>query len=93
MLRFVHFRDNKNEPDKTNDDDDWLWKMRAIFDKLQDSYAKYYDLTEHLAIDEIIVLLKGTVIFRQCIPKKHKHFEIKLYKLCDSKGYTYNMTV
>jgi len=46
--------------------------MRAIFDKLNDSYAKYYSLTIHVAVDEIIVLFEGRVIFKQCIPKKHK---------------------
>jgi hypothetical protein len=39
------------------------------------------------------VLFEGIVIFKQFILKKHKRFEIKLYNLCDSKGYTYNMTV
>ena len=68
------------------------WKMGAVFDKLNDSYAKHYSLTEHLAADEIIVLCKGTVIVKQYIPKKHKWFGIKLYRLFDSKGYTYNMT-
>ena len=92
-LRFVHFSDIKNEPNKTYDNDDCLWKMRAIFDKLNDSYAKYYYLTEHLAVDEIIVFFKGRVIIKQCIRKKHKQFGINLYKLCESKGYTYNMTV
>ena len=93
MRRFVHFRDNKNEPDKTDNNGDRLWKMRAIFEKLNVSYAKYYDLTKHLAADEIIVLFKGRVIFKQCKPKKRKWFGIKLYKLCDSKGYTYIKTV
>jgi hypothetical protein len=37
--------------------------MRAIFDKLSNSYAKYYSVTEHLAVDEIIVLFKGRVIW------------------------------
>jgi hypothetical protein len=60
---------------------------RAIFDKLSNSYAK------HLAVDEIIVLLKGRIIFKWCIPKRHKWFGINLYKLCGSKVYTYNMTV
>jgi hypothetical protein len=41
MLRFVHFSDITNEPDKTDNHDDRLWKMRAVFDKLSDSYAKY----------------------------------------------------
>jgi hypothetical protein len=46
-----------------------------------------------LAIDEVIVLFKGKVIFRQYIPKKHKQFGIKIYKLCDALGYTYDMSV
>jgi hypothetical protein len=32
--------------------------MRAILYKLINSYAKYYSLTEHLAVDEIIVSFK-----------------------------------
>jgi hypothetical protein len=32
--------------------------MRAVFDKLNDSRAQYYSLTEHLSLDEIIVLVK-----------------------------------
>jgi len=50
-------------------------------------------LTEHSTADEIIVLFKGRVIFIQYVPKKHKLSGIKVYKVCDSKGYIYNMTV
>jgi hypothetical protein len=39
------------------------------------------------------VLFKGRVIFKQYIPKKHKQFGIKLYKLYDFKGYAYNMNM
>ena len=48
---------------------------------------------EHLAVDEVTVKFKGRVIFRQYIPKKRKHFSIKIYKLCDESGYTYDMRV
>jgi len=44
-------------------------------------------------VDEVIVKFKGRVIFRQYIPKKRKHFGIKIYKLCDESGYTYDMRV
>ncbi|PSN52550.1 PiggyBac transposable element-derived protein 4 [Blattella germanica] len=44
-------------------------------------------------VDEVIVKFKGKVIFRQYIPKKHKRFGIKLYKLCDKFGYTFNMNI
>ena len=86
VLRFLYFSDNKNEPDKTDENYDWLWKKRAVFDKLSNSYAKYYSLTKHVAVDENIVPFRGRVIFKQYIPKKHQWFGIKLYKLCDSKG-------
>jgi len=39
------------------------------------------------------LLIKGAVIFKQYIPKKCKHFGIKIYKLCDMTGYTYNMRI
>jgi hypothetical protein len=93
LLRYIYFSENKNEPDKTDENYDRLWKMRAIFDKLNDSYANCYSLTEHSAADEIIVLFKGRVICIQYIPKKHKLSGIKLYKLCDSNGCIYSMTV
>jgi hypothetical protein len=66
--------------------------MRTIFDRLSDSYAKYYSLTEHLAFYGIIVFFEVGVIFKQYIPKKHKQLGIKLYQVCDSKGYTDSMT-
>ena len=49
--------------------------------------------SEHLAVDEVIVKFKGRVIFRQYTPKKRKRFGIKIYKLCDESGYTYDMRV
>jgi hypothetical protein len=93
ILRFLHFTDNNTDIDKQADDYDRLWKIRTIFDTLNNSYEKYYNPSEHLAVDEIIVKFKGKVIFRQYIPKKHKRFGIKIYKLCDAAGYTYDMKV
>jgi len=93
IFGFLHFSHNKNELDKTCENFDRLWKIRAIVDKLSGSYAKYYSLTNHLAVDEIIVLFKGRVVVKHYISKKHKWCGLKLYKLCDFKGCTYSMTV
>ena len=41
----------------------------------------------------MVVLFKGRVIFRQYIIKKHKHFGIKIYKQCNSAGYTRHESV
>ena len=74
ILRFIHFADNNTETDRNADSYDRLWKIWTIFDTLTDAYEKYYNPSEHLAIDEIIVKFKGRVVFRQYIPKKHKRF-------------------
>jgi len=58
-------------------------------DTLNETYAKFFNPSEHLAVDEVIVKFRGRVIFRQYIPKKRKLFVIKIYKLCDDSGYTY----
>jgi hypothetical protein len=57
------------------------------------AYSKFYNPSEHLAIDEVIVLFKGKVVFKQYIPKKRKRFRMKICKLCDAAGYTYDMEV
>jgi hypothetical protein len=80
-----------NEPDKTGKIYYILWKMRMIFDNLNDSYSKYYSPTGHLAVDEITVLYRGRVIFKQYIPKKHEWFRIKIDMLCGSNAYTNNI--
>jgi hypothetical protein len=46
-----------------------------------------------LAIDKVIVHFKGKVAFMQYTLKKHKCFRIKIYKFCDTYGYTYDMEV
>jgi hypothetical protein len=69
ILRFLHYADNSQRPHK-GEEYDRLWKLRTIFDKLNEAYAKFYKLSEHLAVDKIIVKFQGRVIFRQYIPKK-----------------------
>jgi hypothetical protein len=93
ILRYLHFTDNENGPDTTDENSDRLWKIRNLFEILNEKFSKFYNPSEHLAVDEVIVKYQGRVIFRQYIPKKHKSFWIKIYRLCDETGYTYDMTV
>ena len=62
ILRFLHFT-NKNEPDMIEENSDRLWKMRTLFEILKEEFSKFYSPSEHLAVDELIVLYKGRVIF------------------------------
>ena len=87
ILRFLHFTDNN----RTVDSHDRLWKIRDLFEILRTNFAKFYNPFEHLVVDEVIVKFNGRVIFKQYIPKKRKRFGIKMYKLCDSSGYSYDL--
>jgi len=93
ILRYLRFTDNRNEPDRKDENFDRLWKTRDLFEILSATFSKFYNPSENLAIDEVIVSFKGRVIFKQYVPKKHKRFGIKIFKLCDSTGYMYDMKV
>ena len=58
ILCFLHFPDNSHRPDEGKEYDR-LWKLRTVFDKLNMAYAKFYNPSEHLAVDEVIVKLKA----------------------------------
>jgi len=92
ILRYLHFSDNRIEPDRTDGNFDRLWKIRDLFEILNSTFSKFYNPSENLAVDEV-VSFKGRVIFKQYIPKKRKHFGIKIFKLCDLTGYTCDMSV
>ena len=72
ILRFLHFQNNDNPHNRDDPHFDRLWKIRNIYDTLKNKFYELYNPTEHLAIDEVIVLFKVRVIFQQYIPKKHK---------------------
>jgi hypothetical protein len=69
------------------------WKLRNMFEIPNKAFSKFYSPSEHLAVDEVIVLLKGRVISPQYIHRKHGRFGIKSYKTCDQTVYRYDMTV
>lgn len=54
-------------------------------------FSKFYNPPEYLAVDDVIFFFKGRIVFKEYIPRTHKSYGIKIYKLCDSIGYTYDM--
>jgi hypothetical protein len=51
MLRFLHFADNSQIPEQ--DEYDQMWKLKTVFDILILAYAKFYNPSENLAVDEV----------------------------------------
>jgi len=70
ILRYLHFTDKRNEPDRTDENFDSLWKIRDLFESLNATFSKFYSPSENLAIDEVIVSFKGRVIFKEYMPNK-----------------------
>jgi len=64
ILCYLHFTDNSNEPDRTDENFDRLWKIQDLFEILNATFSKFYNLSENLAIDAVIVSSKGRVIFK-----------------------------
>jgi hypothetical protein len=58
--------------------------------KWSTAYVKYYNPSEHLAVNEAINLFKKKVVFKQHIKKS---CAIKIFKLCDLTGCTYDVKV
>jgi hypothetical protein len=67
ILRFIHFSDNMNQPDKNDNNYDRVWKMRTLSDQFNNAYDEFYNLSEHLAVDAVIMPFKGRAIFKQYI--------------------------
>jgi hypothetical protein len=94
ILKYLHFADIENPPTQNREGPDYdrLWNMRQIFDILNSKLSELYHLTEHVALDEVVVKFKGKVVIWQYITKKQEIWH-KIYKLCDRSGYTYDMRV
>jgi hypothetical protein len=58
-----------------------VWRIRFLSDMLNDTYAKFYSPSEHLAVNEFIVLFKGRVVLKQYIPKKQTFWYKGLHTL------------
>ena len=93
ILYYLNFTDNDKEVDKKDNHYDRLWKVREIFYILSVAYSKFYNPSEHMVIDEVIVLFEGKVAFKQYIPQKHTYFKTKftssvtLMATCDTVVY------
>jgi hypothetical protein len=45
-----------------DENSDRLWKIRNLFEILNEKFSKFYNPPEHLVVDEVIVKYEGRVI-------------------------------
>ena len=65
IFRNIHFTDIRNETDKTDEMFDRLWKIRDLFEILNDIFRNFYNPSKNLDIVEVIVPVKRRVTFKQ----------------------------
>jgi len=66
----LYFTDNGNEADRTEENYNTL---ELVFETLNITFSKFYNLSQSLANEKVLILLKGRLIFRQYISKKQNH--------------------
>jgi hypothetical protein len=69
-------------------------KIKSHFDMLNNSYAKFYNSSEHLAVDHIFVLFRERELFSSnTFLRSIVTFGIEIYKLCDITAYNSSLNV
>jgi len=81
ILKFLHFSNN----DKSNDDYDWLFKIREVYDLLATAFATAYTPGRAVCIDDSMIYWFGRG-FRTYLPSKRAKYGMKAYKLCEDSG-------
>ncbi|XP_065188293.1 piggyBac transposable element-derived protein 4-like [Sycon ciliatum] len=89
ILEFLHFADNTQPADAA----DKLRKVRPLIDLMNNMFRTSYKPKKEISIDEELVKFKGRVSFRQYIPSKRARFGVKIFALCDHKGYYWNSSI
>ena len=92
IQQFLHFADNSlyciDDPNRNK-----LFKVRKVIQMIVDRCKSVYIPSEHISIDEELLLWKGCLTFKQYIPNKRARFGIKLFSLCEDSGYMWNSFV
>jgi len=68
-------------------------KIQPFFDILLKNFQKAYSPTEHLSIDESLLLHRGRLLFRQYIKGKKARYGIKFYELISFDGFVLNIEI
>lgn len=86
LLRFWHFSNNEDCPPG-----DRLYKIAKFIDKLVNNCQRMMTPPQTVCVDESLVKFRGRLVIKQYIPNKAAKYGVKLFKLCASKGYTWNL--
>lgn len=92
IMQFLHFIDNTSIIEHGYARR--LAKINPLLDIMNRKFSELYIPSQHISIDESLLLWKGRLSWVQCIRTKAARFGIKFYELCESTtGYLYRFII
>ncbi|XP_050527792.1 piggyBac transposable element-derived protein 3-like [Daktulosphaira vitifoliae] len=92
IKRFLHFNDNLNLPNNTNNNYDKLFKVRPLIDAVR-TICTSIPKEEYLAVDEQIIPTKSRSSLKQYNPKKPHKWGYKVFVLSGLSGFSYDFEI
>lgn len=90
LYRALHFADNATRTRNSSK----LFCLGPVVDHLNKKFKEAYTLSQDIAIDESLLLWKGTLSFKQRIRTKSAREGIKTFELCESAtGYLWSFQI
>jgi hypothetical protein len=89
LIKFWHFSNNDNN----DSNQDRLFKLKPILDLLKVRLSSVYIPGSIVSVDETMIPWRGRLLFEQYIPGKAHKYGVKIYKLADINGYTWNFVI
>ncbi len=89
LLKFLHFSNN-NEKDAS---EDRLVKLNPLLNLLKARFKSVYIPGSVVTIDETMVPWRGRLSFRQYVPGKAHKYGVKMFKVADMNGYTWDFMI
>lgn len=83
LLWYIHFADNSQAGEEQ------LAKVKNLVSLLVRNFKRHQTPGEVVVIDKRMVPFRGRLIFKQYLPEKSSKYGVKLFKLCDTVGYTW----
>lgn len=88
LLRFWHFNNNENMEVEGR-----IAKLSPLISHLNNVFKSKKSSGEVIVIDESMIPFRGRLLFRQYLPAKTHKYGVKIFKICDSTGYTYKLKI
>lgn len=88
LLSLMHFSDNIAYADQHK-----IYKVKPLYDMIVERFQNVYKPGAKVVIDETMIPFRGRIYFRQYIQGKSHKYGLKIFKLCNPDGYTWNLEV